>query len=89
MVDYYEKEIECFDDKGTKRALWVKKNPISMRLITIMQAKWSNRKLCILFVVQVSKNKENDTEIKDEEAKLLQKYPVLQQYVDGFLVEVL
>jgi len=50
-VDCYEKEIECLDDQGTKRVLQGKKNIVLVRLIISMQAKYSCRKGCMLFVV--------------------------------------
>lgn len=52
----HEKEIEILDEKGEKRVLQGRKNPSSLRLISIMQAKCTNKNLCTLFVVQFYKD---------------------------------
>jgi hypothetical protein len=45
-VDYYEKKIECVDDKGVIRSIKGEKTPIVVRKISTMQAKNSVCKGC-------------------------------------------
>ena len=50
-----------------------------------MQAKCSCRKGCKLFVVHISSDK--GKEVEDED--VLNRYPVLQQFLDVFLEEII
>lgn len=72
-VDFYDKVIEFLNDDGERRMLQGKKNPTSVRMVTIMQAKHNCRKGCVLFAVHVSSDKGKDVE--DDE--VLKRYHVL------------
>ena len=61
------------DDDEEKRILQGKKNPMSVRMVTALQAKRSSRKGCILFAVHVSSDKGKDV----DDAKVLKSYLVL------------
>ena len=50
-----------------------------------MQMKFSFRNKCVLFAVHISSDK--DKEVDD--AYILSKYPVLQQFQDAFPVDIL
>ena len=56
-VDCFDKAIECMDDSGEKRTLQGKKKPTSVRMVTLMQAKRSCRKCCMMFEVHISSDK--------------------------------
>lgn len=77
-VDFYEKVMECLDEKGMKRIFEGEKNSISVRWSTTMQSKCNNKKIFMCFAVHVSKNEEADRETKDKGNELLQIYIVLQ-----------
>lgn len=79
-VDYFDKAIECVDDSGEKRTLQGKKNPTSMRMVTVMQVKHSCRKRCVMFAVHISNDKGKEVEY----INVLRRYPVLQQFWDVF-----
>ena len=49
-----------------------------------MQAKRSRRKGCVLFAVHISSDKDKD----NEDAQILSRYPILQQFHDVFQVEI-
>jgi len=53
-VDCYEKADECVDENGEPRILQGKKKATSVRMVTTMQAKHSNRKGCKLFTMHIS-----------------------------------
>ena len=80
-VDCYEKAIECMDDDGEKIILQGKKKPTSVRMVTAMQAKSSYRKGCVMFAVHISSDKSKEV----EDADVLSRYPVLQQFQIYFL----
>lgn len=48
-VDCYDKAIECLDENGEPRVLQGQKKATLVRMVTIMQAKCSHRKGCVLF----------------------------------------
>ena len=83
-VYFYENPIECMDDNGEKRILQGKKKPTSVRMITAMQAKNSYRKDCVMFAVHISSDKGKEV----EDADVLRKYIVLQQFQDVFLEDI-
>lgn len=78
MVDCFNKEIECLDEKGESRVLYEKRKHTSVRLITIMQAIYWNIKGCTLFAMKISRDEKAYSENKDEEKELLKKYLILQ-----------
>ena len=49
-------------------------------MVTTMQAKRNHRKECVLFAVHISSDKGKDV----EDAKVLSRYPILQQFQDVF-----
>ena len=53
-VNFLDKAIECVDNNGEKRALQGKKNPTIVRMVTVMQAKCSCRKGCVIFSIHIS-----------------------------------
>jgi len=75
-VDCYDKAIE----NGELRVLQGKKKPTSVRMVTIMQAKCSRKKGCKLFTIQISSDKGKEV----EDADVLRRYPILQQFKDVF-----
>lgn len=56
-MDCFNKAIECVDDSGEKRTLEGKKEPASMRMVNVMQAKCSCRMVCVMFSVHISCDK--------------------------------
>ena len=52
--------------------------------MTTMQVKRSHRKGCVLFSVHISSDKGKDV----EDAKVLRRYPILQQFQDVFPVDI-
>jgi len=79
-VDCYDKDIECADENGEPRVLQGKKKATLVRMVTSMQAKRSCRKGCKLFAVHNSSDKGKEV----ENADVLRRYPVLQQFQDVF-----
>ena len=75
-VDCYDKSIECVDDNGEPRILQGKKKATLVRMVTTMQAKHIHRKGCVLFSVHISSDKGREV----EDANVLIKYPILQQF---------
>ena len=75
-VDFYDKDIKCLDDNEEKSILQGKKNPTSMRMVTIMQAKRSCRKGCVMFVVHISSDKGKDV----QDVEIFKRYPLLQKF---------
>ena len=73
------------DDNGKKIFLEGKKKETSVRMVTIMQAKCSHRKGCMLFVVHISSDKGKEV----EDMVVLRRYPVLQQFKDVFPEEII
>jgi len=65
-VDFYDKAIECLDENGGKRVLRGNKKATLVRMLRVMQAKHSNKKRCILFVVHISSDR--GKEVEDEYA---------------------
>ena len=57
-----------------------KKKPTSVRMVTNMQTKHSYKKGCVMFVVHIS----NDRGKEVEDANVLSRYPILQQFQDVF-----
>ena len=75
-MDCYDKIIECLDDDGERRTLQGKKKPTSVKMVTAMQATRSYKKGCVMFVVHISSDKGKEV----EDADVLSRYPVLQQF---------
>eukprot|EP00253_Pinus_taeda_P005252 PITA_05252 len=84
-VDFYDKSIECVDGNGEPRVLQGKKKATSVRMVTTMQAKHSCMKGCMLFLVHISSDKSKEV----EDADVLSRYPVLQQFKDVFPKDIL
>jgi len=83
-VDYYDKVIECFDDNEEQRILQGKKKATSIKMVTTMQEKRSRRKGCVSFAVHISSDKGKDV----EDAEVLIRYLILQQFQDVFPIEI-
>eukprot|EP00253_Pinus_taeda_P036468 PITA_36468 len=83
-VDFSDKAIKCVDDNGEKRTLQGKKKPTSIRMVTVVQAKRSYRRGCVMFVVHISSD--NGKEVEDVD--VLRKYLVLHQFLDVFLEDI-
>jgi len=79
-VNCYDKSIECVEDNGEPRVLQGKKKATSIRMVKTMQAKHSHGKWCKLFVVHISSDKDKEV----EDANVLSKYLVFQQFKDVF-----
>ncbi len=79
-VDCYDRSIECLDDNGEQRVLKGKKKATLVRMVTTMQENRSRRKWCALFTVHISSDKGK----KVEDAYVLRRYLVLQQFQDVF-----
>ena len=79
-IDCYDKAIECVDDNGEPRVLQGKKKSTSVRMVTTMKAKRSHRKGCMLSAMHIS----NDMGKEVEDADVLSRFPVLQQFQDVF-----
>lgn len=84
-VDCYEKGIKCLDDNGEQRLLQGKKKETSVRMVTTMKIKHNHRKWCVLFEVHIFIDKVKDV----EDAYILSRYPVLQQFQDLFPTNIL
>eukprot|EP00253_Pinus_taeda_P017338 PITA_17338 len=84
-VDCYDKSIECLDDNWELRVLQGKKKTTSVRMATTMQAKPNRIKGCVLFAMHISSNKGKEV----EDADVLTRYPILQQFQDVFPAEIL
>eukprot|EP00253_Pinus_taeda_P016944 PITA_16944 len=84
-VDCYEKNIECLDDNEELRVLLGKKKATLVRMVTVMQAKHSHRKWCMLFAVHISNDKGKEV----EDADVLRRYLVLQYFQDVFPIDIL
>eukprot|EP00253_Pinus_taeda_P034505 PITA_34505 len=61
-----------------------KKKATSVRMVTVMQAKRSRRKGCVLFVVHISSDKGKDV----DDVEVFKRYLVSQQFQDVFPVEI-
>eukprot|EP00253_Pinus_taeda_P021902 PITA_21902 len=83
-VDCFDKAIECVEDSGEKRTLHGKKKPTLVRIVTAMQDKCIRRKGCMMFVVHISSDKGKEV----EDADVLRRYQVLQQFQDLFPKEI-
>eukprot|EP00253_Pinus_taeda_P036167 PITA_36167 len=83
-VDCFDKAIECVDDSGEKRTLQGKKKPTSMRMVTSMHSKRSYKKVCVIFAIHISNEKGKEV----EDADVLSRYPILQQFRDVFPKEI-
>ena len=83
-MDCYDKAIECLDENGEQRGLQGKKKETSVRMVTTMETKCSHRNKCVLFAVHISSDKDKEV----EDAYILRKYLVLQQFQDAFLVDI-
>ena len=84
-VDCYDKSILCLDDNGERRILHGKKKATSVRMVTAMQENRSHKKQCVLFAVHIYSDKGKDV----EDAEVMKKYLILQQFQDVFLTKIL
>ena len=84
-MDFYDKANECLDDNGETRVLQRKKKSTSIRMVSIMQAKRIHRKVSALFAVHISSDKGKEV----EDAYVLRRYPILQQFQDVFPKDII
>lgn len=64
-VDFFDKAIECVDDRGGKRTLQGKKNHTLVRMVIAMQVKHICRKDCVMFAVHIFSDKGKEVEDVD------------------------
>jgi len=83
-VDCYDKSIEYVDDNGEPRVLQGKKKATPVRMVIVMQEKFSHRKGCKLFVVHIPSD--NGKEVEDID--VLRMYQVSHQFKDIFYEEI-
>ena len=83
-VNCHDNIIECLDDNGEQIFLQGKKKSTSIRMVTTIQDKCSRRKGCVLFAVHISREKGK----KVDDADVLNRFPVLQQFQDVFPTDI-
>ena len=81
-LNCYEKTLECEDEEGNEKLLQGIQKLVSVRNISMLQLNNFNKKVCLLYAIQVL----NSAEGKDMKAKY---QPVLWYFKDVFPEEVL
>jgi hypothetical protein len=81
-LDCYHKNLECVNEEGRKTMLQGIHKPVSMGQISSLQMKKYYRKGCSLYSIPVLESVEN-------EKPNLEDHPILREYKDVFLEEVL
>jgi hypothetical protein len=81
-LDRYNKTLECDNEEGRKVTLQGIQKSISVRQISTLQVKTYCRKGCPLYAIKVLDSVEEDK-------PSLEDHPILREYRDVFLEEVL
>jgi len=79
MDSFFKESIECLNEIGEQRVLWTKLKPTSFRSITVMEAKRSCKRGCMIFIVQIRSVFEANNNTKDDVCDILPKHHTLNQ----------
>ena len=84
-MDQLYQAIECLDDNGEERLFQGKKKATLVKMVKVMEVKYGCRKWCALFVAHIFSDRIKDV----EDAEVMKRYLILQQFHDAFLEEII